>query len=121
MLNSLIGDLCEIVLDTIFNPQMDLIAFYNSPARIKIYNEQFNLDPKMKHNLERVTNADDSVDMRLVKANFSRYEKVKIFPDKAPDSNSKELNYETKYLFSAGIEFCIKGIYLDKLHTKLGR
>jgi hypothetical protein len=100
---------------------MDMIAFYNSPERIKIYEEQFVQDPRMKHNMSRVTNPDDSINMGLVKANMERFEKVKIFPDKGPDSTTKELNYETKYRFSAGIEFCIKGIRLNKLNTKLGR
>lgn len=121
MFNSLIADLTSIIMDNICNKQMDLIAYYNSPERINIYKSQFSEDPSMKHNLNRVTNADDSINMGLVNANMERFRKVKIFPDKGPDSVNKELNYETKYRFSAGIEFCIKGIRLNKLNTKLGR
>lgn len=75
----------------------------------------------MKHNLSRVTNPDDSINFGLVRRNMDRFSTVKIFPNKGPDSTNKELNYETKYKFSAGIEFCIKGIRLNKLSTKIGR
>ena len=59
--------------------------------------------------------------MEMLRANKERFEGLKIVPGMGPDPKEQELNYESKYRFSAGIEFCIKGIHLDKLGTKLGR
>lgn len=121
MLLSLSSDLATIFIDNVFSKQLDLIAFYNSDERLKAYTKQFEDNPKLKHNLERVTDEDGVINMDMVRANKERFEGVKIFPGMGPDPKGQELNYESKYRFSAGIEFCMKGIHLNKLGSKLAR
>lgn len=114
-------DVTTVVFDIVWNDEMDRIAFYNSPDRRLKFKTQFQKNPNLERSLMIIKNEDDSIDMSLVDKENENFKHLEILPQHGPDHDEIGLDYEKKYKFSSGIEFCIMGVKLEKLVTFVGR
>ena len=122
MFIALTVDISNLIVGVGWNSELDRIQRNNTPENVRLYERQNRKHPNLQTDLNLLRGLDDTVDMSLVDRSDKKFKGLVVLPSQAPDDDDgDEINFDNKYLHSAGIDFCMRGIRVRRLSSVFGR